>query len=242
MLNGSRNFEVLFSLEWGFWKEFLKHTLFTGITWKGPPAPLLIIAMNFGFTAQKSESHVISVIRTSDIQLSCLTGLQKTCRNLLWRTIPDIYNLFGRFQKKIKIFKSLKTIKSKIKRVNPKKRTRSRSTGSQKLFAIASSLRGGNVLASRLQVFLGWCMLLCVLMKQTQLFSSPFLFFTLCKYNAKREVQNYTSACCLFLAINFSFHLQNACGLGDQAYFTQYLRVCPTVCFQKSLVMFIINS
>lgn len=36
-------------------------TLLTGMTRKGPPAPLLINAINFGFTSQNNESHVISV-------------------------------------------------------------------------------------------------------------------------------------------------------------------------------------
>lgn len=40
-----------------------RRTLLTGITWNGPPEPLLMIAMNFGFTAAKSESQVISGIK-----------------------------------------------------------------------------------------------------------------------------------------------------------------------------------
>lgn len=58
-----------------------------GITRNGPPAPLQITAINLELQAQNNESHVISVMRMSDMHCSCLTGLQKTCRNLLCRTI-----------------------------------------------------------------------------------------------------------------------------------------------------------
>ena len=42
-------------------KEKRNDTLFTGTTMNGPPAPLLMNAMNFGLTSQKRESQVISV-------------------------------------------------------------------------------------------------------------------------------------------------------------------------------------
>lgn len=48
-------------------------TLFTGSTKNGPPLPLTMTAKNFGLTAAKSESQVISVILMSLIQSSCYT-------------------------------------------------------------------------------------------------------------------------------------------------------------------------
>lgn len=67
--------------------ERINLTLLIGMTRNGPPDPLQIIAINLELQAQNNESHVISVMRTSDMHCSCFTGLQKTCRNLLCRTI-----------------------------------------------------------------------------------------------------------------------------------------------------------
>lgn len=77
--------------EWMIGWMVERMTLLMGMTRNGPPAPLQIIAINLELQAQNSESHVISVMRISDMHCSCFTGLQKTCRNLLCRTILLIF-------------------------------------------------------------------------------------------------------------------------------------------------------